>query len=100
MRKNQNVTGGSAAFKGARRSREKSAKLPPQKPAIGRVVHFVRDADRSHKPAIIITVWEEEEVNLVVFDEFGRPSGNYVAVKAKLDESGKKVGTWHWPERE
>ena len=70
-----------------------------QKPSIGRMVHFVREIDRSHKPAVIITVWRKGQINLVVFDELGGEAGSYIAIKAGLDPTGRKIGSWHWPER-
>lgn len=70
------------------------------KPSVGRIVHYV-SGDGSHLPAIITKVWSVTAlctVNLTVFSDGYQPALGMTSVI--LDEESKKVGTYHWPERE
>lgn len=72
----------------------------PQKPSIGRVVHYIPTTGQTnHCAALIIGVGETQFnwVSLVYWDCLGcQHADPYVAE----DQSGTKLGTWHWPERE
>ena len=64
------------------------------KPSVGRIVHYQDHADT--RPAIVVTVGVEEQLDLTVF----RPGGEMVGLyDVKHDERAKKPGTWRWPER-
>lgn len=97
--------------------KERAATSIPQKPSIGRVVHYVMEFGSragEHRPAIIIDHFREgsvpvtdERVQLVVFvDRYndGIPDGpnsfaNVLSRSAIVhDEKGRNLGTWHWPE--
>jgi len=87
-----------------------------QIPSIGRIVHYVLSHGRypgSHRPAIIVNVWDENPtinslVQLQVFtdctNDYAKGEGNgstgiMWATSVHYDEAEKKQGTWHWPER-
>lgn len=71
------------------------AEQAPQKPSIGRVVHFTDDNGR-HNAATVAHVNEDGSVNLGYLDINGHP---YSASSIPFDESGETPRTWHWPER-
>lgn len=70
-------------------------KPTPEKPSIGRVVHYVKTATprEVHLPAIIVSVGDGPLVQLTVFSDIG---GTTINVQAR---QGTGAGTWHWPER-
>lgn len=90
-----------------------------QTPSVGRIVHFVLDAEPFKKtvwgqvrPAIIVKIDklpdETWHIHLQVFidglndaerDAFGNNAPSTIWVpKAQYDE-GQAAGTWHWPPR-
>lgn len=88
-----------------------------QKPSVGRVVHYVSygtpkgEYQSMCRAAIISAVSEDAEfdkktlelaggiyhypVSLVVLN----PEGLFFNKNVEYDDTGKKGGTWHWPER-
>lgn len=91
-----------------------------QKPSLGRIVHYVYDDGRhpgQHCAAVITAVWSDTCVNLRLLADGGNDYGYRTEDQTPeefaefvrgfewrtsrvLDESEKKAGTWHWPERE
>lgn len=79
--------------------------MEPQKPSIGRIVHFVGllglERDK-HYPAIVTHVFSDTCVNL----EVGRKGTSFddkdagLRTSVVLDEKAEAAYTWHWPERE
>lgn len=68
-------------------------------PGIGRIVHYVGGSKVTpvHRPAMIIDVKPGTFlVTLAVFN----PTATFFTDSVGPDETEKKVGTWHWPERE
>jgi hypothetical protein len=72
---------------------------------IGRIVHFVLDSGE-HRPGIVVRVWDNGLIQLQVFtdsDKDGIYNDRLPPVMWKtsvhFDETEKKPGTWHWPER-
>ncbi|KPV42033.1 hypothetical protein [Alicyclobacillus ferrooxydans] len=84
------------------------------KASVGRIVHYVlmdRYGYEQHRPAIVVRNWSDEGnpnedmVQLQVItdgtnDGTQYASGLYWATSVHQDEDMKRVGTWHWPERE
>ena len=76
----------------------------PQKPTIGRIVHFIPDVQAlvpnlklPHRAAIVTDVLQDGRPMLKVFD----PTANdTVASAVEEDPTGTRPGTWHWPERD
>lgn len=66
------------------------------KPGIGRIVHFVSSAG-VHHAAIITRVKSDTEIDLNVFTS--GEDGSVSETGCLLDNAGKVVGSWHWPER-
>ena len=66
-----------------------------QKPTKGRVVMFKPTGVEGSEPlaALIVKVWNDECVNLIVFDENG---GTYAATSVRL---GDDPDEWSWPVR-
>jgi hypothetical protein len=83
-------------------------------PSIGRIVHYVSygtpegECGKECRAAIITDIHDDEQVALTVFN----PSGqffNWRVPHEEIDEtvepkiepgpSGRRGGTWHWPER-
>lgn len=85
------------------------AKPEPQKPSVGRIVHFVLDSGQSkgqHRPAIVVNDWNgSTRINLQVFTDGENDgqlykSGIYWATSVPYaDPSENKPFSWHWPER-
>ena len=85
--------------------------LEPQKPSVGRIVHYVSYGTPGgeflpeHRAPIITAVREVEpidgednaiiQVDLCIIN----PSGLFFNTNIKQDEDTKKGGTWHFPER-
>lgn len=78
-----------------------------QQPSIGRVVHYVLpDGPHigEHRPAFVVKVWSETNLNLQVFvdgtndypDDY---DGAVWATSVSFDPSGEQPRSWHWPER-
>lgn len=74
--------------------------MEPQKPSVGRTVHYVafgtpggEYAAGAHRAAIISEV-TGETVSLFIIN----PTGTHFRQDVKYDES-HTPGTWHWPER-
>ena len=87
-----------------------------QKPSMGRIVHYVQkfqsgmladeQGEITQLPAMIISViqvTDETGTNVDSFDVmlqvFGTQYERSTTFRAGFDPSGKKQGTWHWPER-
>jgi len=68
------------------------------KPAIGRIVHYVV-ASGSHRPAIVIQL-DDLAIDLHVFVDPTNDGLIPFQCGVSHDEMYKKLGTWHWPERE
>lgn len=82
------------------------------KPSIGRIVHYVQNRPAGygegviHLPAIIVSVWSDQCVNLQVFTDCSnsesgqnsnQPSAKWVT---SVTYSESPVNhTWHWPEK-
>jgi hypothetical protein len=71
-----------------------------QKPAVGRVVHYVGygtpkgEYGQECRAAIITEVIDATKVMLFIMN----PKGVFFT-ESTLDPEEKKGGTWHWPER-
>lgn len=69
------------------------------KPSIGRIVHFVV-ADGLHRPAMIVSAFDGDVVDLHVFKDPGRDvTVSNFQRSVRLDPKFS-WGSWHWPERE
>lgn len=94
-----------------------TAPAPPQKPSVGRIVHYVlppnaehlhAEAAGQHRPATVVRTWPDyARINLRVFlgGTNDAPHGHLIggqlwASSVAQDEDTKAPGTWHWPERE
>lgn len=98
--------------------------MADQKVSVGRIVHYVIDAD-THRPAMVVRVWPEQPggpyeeeaskgehvVQLQVFTDgsndkrsadslgiCGAENGLVWRTSVHYDPNGEP-GTWHWPER-
>lgn len=83
--------------------------IRPQRPAIGRIVHFVLEEkfinDGECRPAMIVRPWHDDEanleVNLQVFLDGGNDTevdGDYIRWAPNVaHDSDAGFGTWHWP---
>lgn len=91
---------------------EAKAEPEPQKPSIGRIVHFVLDGGPhkgEHRPAIITKIWPEyngiQHVQRQVFTDGSNDgeayrTGLYWATSVTYaDPSENKIYSWHWPEK-
>ena len=71
-----------------------------QKPSVGRVVHYVSygtpggEYTSQCRAAIVAGVADGAEVDLCVLN----PTGLFFN-RSSQDETDKRGGTWHWPER-
>jgi hypothetical protein len=84
----------------------------------GRMVHFVLPDGKTHRPAIVVRVWDTTTnglVNLQVFldgtnDRIDKTNAQWItqevtargvmwSTSVKYDATGKEPHTWHWPER-
>lgn len=88
----------------------------PEKPSVGRIVHYVLKSGRSagqHRPMLVVNVFSQtsaQYVNAQVFldgandfgSEFQQYEGNNSnqAWATSVPYSAEQLpGTWHWPER-
>jgi len=73
-----------------------------QKPSIGRIVHYVAygtpggEYKPEHRAAVVTAVHSDTCVSLCVLN----PTGLFFQTSLLQDETDKKSGSWHWPERE
>ena len=71
------------------------------KPSVGRVVHYVSygtpggEYPSVCRAAVVTQVHQPTIVDLCVLN----PEGLFFNKGVLLDESTKRGGTWHWPER-
>lgn len=76
------------------------------RPALGRIVHFVLNIGPNagaHRPAIVVGMGEGNRLDLQVFSNGTKSSGDYAPnvfhkKSAAQDPAGKEPGTWHTPE--
>lgn len=66
----------------------------PLTPSVGRVVHATYTG-RCYAAIITATTRLDEVVSLTVF----YPNGVSTAIEESQYASGRRDGTWHWPER-
>lgn len=71
----------------------------PQKPSIGRIVHFVGEHDGVHIAAIITAVHSDIEVSLTLFGPNGGMGFRLNVLQNEGIETPFAGNTWHWPER-
>lgn len=77
-----------------------------REPRIGDTLHYVLHAGPQigeHRPAIVTRT--QEGTDLQVFSSGNGKSGDkmpnvFWRYRVKRDDTGKEVGTWHWPEHE
>ncbi|WP_426447582.1 hypothetical protein ACP26L_25640 [Paenibacillus sp. S-38] len=76
--------------------------------AVGRLVHYVMPDGKTHRPAMVVQVWNKKGMsNLQVFtdgqNDYQRHGlqfrGNLAWVGSVSFSEGKEANTWHWPER-
>lgn len=79
-----------------------------QAPAVGRIVHYIaygtpggEHPAGAHRAAIITQTYHQlgggvhpTRVDLAVLN----PTGMFFNQEVEMDPSGRKSGTWHWPE--
>jgi hypothetical protein len=78
----------------------------PQKPSVGRIVHYVGDdydgemMTGKTRPAIIVHVNGDTNVNLQVFtDGSNDGASNTISKKSRVFSESPKPGHWSWPPR-
>lgn len=85
--------------------------MPPPEPSVGRIVHYVSygtpggEYPSVCRAAVITAVDTYQDgdlghlhighVSLCVLN----PTGQFFNLHVRHDETGKRPGTWHWPER-
>ena len=83
-----------------------------QIPSIGRIVHYVLESGPykgQHRPALIVRTWGDlptSAVQLQVFTDSPQTQDSndclppvMWATSRLQDDTGEKLGSWHWPER-
>lgn len=73
---------------------DKIAPPPPPKPSIGRIVHYTTDPHGTTKAALIIDVFDDETVDLAVFNHTGVHPLDAVSFAEE-----PTPGFWSWPPR-
>ena len=68
---------------------------PPQKPSVGRIVHYVNRNTGDHYAAMITKVDDDGKVSLVIWP----PNQPDMAARAIEYSEECAPKTWHWPER-
>lgn len=80
-------------------------------PSIGRIVHYVsygtpngeyRQECRAAVVTDVVGIFEEEGDDLRSYDlalAILNPTGMFFNCSVEQDETDKRGGTWHWPER-
>ncbi len=71
--------------------------MEPQKPSIGRIVHFFPAGSENPEAALVIAVWSDICVNLSVCNS----SGTWRTETSVLGNGGEVAGgaRWAWPAR-
>jgi hypothetical protein len=80
------------------------------KPSVGRIVHYVSygtpggECTSQCRAAIITEVtevesWDDDNPRYLLGLAVMNPTGMFFNQGVHQDESGKRGGTWHWPER-
>lgn len=80
-------------------------KHDPDRPTIGRIVHYVLAKNGKHRPAIVTEVHGPTCVNLTMFPDSSDGHGNSAHETSVLqglpgEDGNYPSHTWHWPERE
>jgi hypothetical protein len=70
--------------------------MTPQKPSIGRIVHYIC-GDGRHLPCTVTEVYQN--VRFLSFVVHGLSHAAPAALMYSI-EQGDTLGTWHWPERD
>lgn len=68
------------------------------KPSIGRIVHFYQ-INEPVVPAIITQVWDDEHVNLRVFQDNAYTPELHISVALAESGGGAMQKWWCWPPR-
>lgn len=79
--------------------------MAEQVPSIGCVVHYVLPDGcypGEHRPAFIVKVWSDAQINLQVFvdgtNDCPDYNGSVWATSVHFDPTGTELRSWHWPE--
>ena len=69
--------------------------MEPQKPSVGRIVHYHEAPDAPPRAAIVTRVWSDTMVNLCVFSADGGLPTPITSVPYGVDN----LCQWRWPPR-